>query len=195
VAKPTKIDQYATTARQTAIYPDNARFIYPVLGLAGEYGEVVDEVFTGLKIKPPKATIIKEFGDVLWYVTNTAMDIGFTFQDLADGVTGGLRCDTFEDMAFQRLKPRDQRSPWLRLTIHIGQLAEVAKKGLRDGYGTELTPAKRAMSQMALVGILVALCEICEKQGLSLDLIAAENNKKLTDRQNRDKLQGDGNDR
>ena len=192
-----RITDYATVARSTAIYPESARFFYPALGLCGETGEVCDRMIpqSGRKISIPLAPIIKEMGDVLWYITNTAMDIGFTLQDIAEGVTGGLRCDTFEDMAFQRLKRRDRRSPFLKFSVYSGQIAEVAKKGLRDGYGTKLSPVKRAAVHMALVELMAGLCEFCEKFGISMDEVAYENNKKLTDRKKRDKLKGDGDDR
>jgi len=39
------------------------------------------------------------------------------------------------------------------------------------------------------------MCEFCDKYGVSMDEVAYENNKKLTDRKKRDKLQGDGDDR
>jgi len=192
-----KITHYAVVARGTAIYPEATRFFYPALGLCGEAGEVCDRMIpqSGRKIAIPLLPIIKELGDVLWYITNTAMDLGFTLQDIAEGVTGGLRCDTFEDMAFQRLKRRDRRSPFLKFTVYSGQVAEVAKKGLRDGYGTELPAAKRVAVHSALVELLAAMCEFCDKYGVSMDEVAYENNKKLTDRKKRDKLQGDGDDR
>lgn len=198
ISKATPIDNYVETARSTAIYPEAARFYYPVLGLAGEFGETIDELFPEAHIKGikiPVNTIISELGDVLWYVTNTALDLGFQFRDLTDVITGGLRCETFEDICFQMLRKRDQRSPFLKMSIHIGQLAEVAKKGLRDGYGTELSTAKRAICVNALAQLLVGLCELCEKYGFTLDEVAFQNNKKLTDRQKRDKLGGDGNER
>jgi NTP pyrophosphatase (non-canonical NTP hydrolase) len=193
----TIIDAYVEVARSTAIYPETAKFFYPVLGLAGEFGETMDEIFqgVGLKLDTPKSKIRSELGDCLWYITNTALDLGFTFRDLTDIVTGGLRCETFEDVCFQRLKPRDNRSPYLKATIYIGQLAEVAKKGLRDGYGTTLTMTKRAVCVTALAQLLVCLCEICEKHGVTIDEVAANNNAKLTSRMERGKLKGDGNDR
>lgn len=191
------IDQYVKTARSTAIYPESARFFYPVLGLAGEFGEAVDETFQGhgLKIQTPRRRIVAEFGDVLWYVTNIALDLGFDFHDLTDLMTGGLRCDTFEDLCFQRLRPRDHRSPYLKATIAIGQIAEVAKKGLRDGYGTDLSTAKRAVVVSALTEILRCLCEIAETKGICLGEIAKSNNDKLTSRKQRGKIKGDGDDR
>jgi len=195
--KSTIIDTYVDTARSLAFYPESAKFYYPVLGLAGEFGEAVDEIFQGLGNVPvtPKPTIISELGDVLWYIVNVALDLGFTFHDLTDIVTGGLRCETFEDVCFQRLKPRDSRSPFLKASIYIGHLAEIAKKGIRDGYGTQLPLTKLAIAVTALAQLIVCLCEICEKHQITIDEVAANNSAKLTSRRDRDKLKGDGNDR
>lgn len=196
--KPLRIDEYVRVARSTALYPKASSFIYPVLGLAGEFGEFVDEAFQGhgLKITTPKRRLVSEMGDVLWYVVNTALDLGLEFQDLVDLSTGGLRADTFEELCFCRLKPRDKRSPYLKITIAIGQLSEVAKKSLRDGYTiAEMSATKRAVCVSALHAILVSLCEICEKQRFCLSEVALDNNLKLTSRKERGKLKGDGNDR
>jgi len=191
------IDQYAAVARSTAIYPEAASFIYPALGLCGEIGELSDYFLPieGDKVRIPENNIIAELGDVLWYVTNVALDLGFSLKTIAHQITDGLPCDTFGALAFARLKRRDNRSPFLKLAIYSAQIAEVAKKGLRDGWGLNLTVAKRALVVAALAEILVSLCEICEKYKISIDEVAFRNNKKLTDRQSRGKLQGDGDQR
>ena len=36
--------EYQSTARQTAVYPDQYGVIYPALGLGGESGEVLEKV-------------------------------------------------------------------------------------------------------------------------------------------------------
>lgn len=192
-----RIDEYVNVARSTAVYPEAGRFYYPVLGVAGEFGETLDELFQGhgLKVEVPRRRIVSEIGDVLWYVVNTAADAGFDLHDITDIITGGLRCETFVDLCFQRKVQRDKRSPFLKASIAIGQLAEIAKKGIRDGYGTKLSVAKRAVVASALATVLCCLCEICEKYGICLGEAAKENNKKLTSRKKRDKIQGDGDDR
>jgi NTP pyrophosphatase (non-canonical NTP hydrolase) len=83
------ITEYHAAARSTAIYPESARVMYPALGLAGEVGEVCEKIkkvvrdgsgeFTAEK----KLEIVKELGDVLWYVANLAEDLGSDLESVA----------------------------------------------------------------------------------------------------------------
>lgn len=83
-------NQYQELARKTAIYPNVGNNLwYPALGLCGESGEVAERVkklyrdFDGL----PTADFVyhtkKELGDVLWYVSNLASELGFDLNDIA----------------------------------------------------------------------------------------------------------------
>jgi len=198
--KKLTIEQYVLVARSTAIYPESAAFTYPALGLCGEIGETIDLLLPTdeeviVEVEVPLKHIIGELGDVLWYVTNTALDVGISLVELTDYVTGGLECETFGDVAFKRHVRADERTPFLKLIVYSGMIAEIAKKGLRDGYGKELPKAKRDYAILALSEILVGLCELCEMYNTSIDEIAQMNNKKLTDRQNRGKIKGDGDER
>jgi len=84
-----ELNEYQKEAKKTAIYP--SPIIYPALGLCGEAGEVAEKVkkvlrdnkglFTDEKLKE----IAKELGDVLWYISNTASDIGFSLEEVAQG--------------------------------------------------------------------------------------------------------------
>lgn len=66
-----------------------APIIYPTLGLTGEAGEVADKVkkvirdnkgeFTPEKVKE----IAYEVGDVLWYVSQLAADLGYSLEEIA----------------------------------------------------------------------------------------------------------------
>lgn len=67
--------QYSTEAAATAIYPrkDEENFLYPVLGLVGETGEVAEKIKKVLRDQEGKLTervrqqLKAELGDVLWY--------------------------------------------------------------------------------------------------------------------------------
>lgn len=192
---PYHLQEYANKARETAIYPEACRFTYPALGLAGEWGEVMDELHPGPGLTAPRWKWMRELGDLLWYVVNAAFDVDLNLHDLAAAVTGGLRSDTFEALCFQRLTRHDRRDPFLKITVAIGQVAEVAKKAIRDGYAEQLPLGKKSIVASALVAILAGICELCDKYDLSLDEIAAINNQKLLDRKERGKIQGDGSER
>lgn len=81
---------YQKKSRETAFYPNvNRNFIYPVLGLAGESGEVVEKIKKVLRDKEgrvdeeTKQEIVKEMGDVLWYLANLAAELGVSLEEVA----------------------------------------------------------------------------------------------------------------
>ena len=79
-------NDYQKTARETAIYKDG--IFYPVLGLCGESGEVADKIKkiyrdnNGIISEDNKEQLVKEMGDVLWYLTAVAAIKGFTLEDI-----------------------------------------------------------------------------------------------------------------
>lgn len=83
-------EEYQKEASKTAVYPNiGDNYIYPLLGLVGESGEVVEKIkkvmrnddgnFTPEKIEAIKA----ELGDVLWYFSQLCVELGIDFQDVA----------------------------------------------------------------------------------------------------------------
>ena len=60
------------------------RFIESTLGLAGESGEFCDLVKKSIRDGSQNTNrLLEELGDVLWYVTSLAGQIGFTLDELA----------------------------------------------------------------------------------------------------------------
>jgi NTP pyrophosphatase (non-canonical NTP hydrolase) len=85
------MDEYQAAARSTAIYPSiGSNYVYPVLGLSGEAGEVAEKFKKLIRDKDGVVTpefqeeIKKELGDVLWYVANVAAEVGLSMSDIAD---------------------------------------------------------------------------------------------------------------
>ena len=83
-------DNYQKQSRKTAQYPNKGKnYIYPVLGLAGEAGEVAEKFKKIIrdndgKINPEKkAEIEKELGDVLWYVAQISTELKINLEDVA----------------------------------------------------------------------------------------------------------------
>lgn len=82
-------NDYQREARATAIYPQEMKVVYPVIGLAGETGEVAEKVKKTIRdndaIFDEQRTddIVKELGDVLWYVANIATDLGTSLDEVA----------------------------------------------------------------------------------------------------------------
>ena len=68
-------------------YPAEYKTLYPALGLCGEAGEVAEKVKKSVRDGAKesfKEDITKELGDVLWYISALAGDLGITLQEVAD---------------------------------------------------------------------------------------------------------------
>ncbi len=83
-------DEYQENASSTAIYPNRGNNItYPVLGLAGETGEVAEKTKklirdkNGIITDEFKDDIKKELGDVLWYIAAVASELDLAMSDIA----------------------------------------------------------------------------------------------------------------
>ncbi|MEQ1500535.1 MAG: nucleoside triphosphate pyrophosphohydrolase family protein [Parcubacteria group bacterium] len=86
-----ELNEYQKRAVETAVYPDKYKIIYPAVGLGDEAGEVLGKVSKWLRgddgdgemTQERKEAIKLELGDVLWFVSNLAKDIGFSLEDVA----------------------------------------------------------------------------------------------------------------
>ncbi|KKR46952.1 MAG: hypothetical protein UU22_C0011G0008 [Parcubacteria group bacterium GW2011_GWA2_40_8] len=83
-------EEYQKESRKTAEYPDkDNNYIYPVLGLTGEAGEVAEKIKKvirndkGIMSEDKKIEIAKELGDVLWYIAQLATELGLKLEDIA----------------------------------------------------------------------------------------------------------------
>ncbi len=81
---------YQKKSRKTAIYPNKGKnYIYPVLGLAGETGEIAEKFkkiirdYNGKINKEKKIEIEKELGDVLWYISQIATELKIDLDSIA----------------------------------------------------------------------------------------------------------------
>lgn len=85
----TGLDAYQHVAHGTAVYPPDAGIMYPALGLAGEAGEIANQVKKiirddgGTPTRERKAKIAKEMGDSLWYLAEVATQLGLQLSDIA----------------------------------------------------------------------------------------------------------------
>jgi NTP pyrophosphatase (non-canonical NTP hydrolase) len=86
---PMKFNEYQKLAKETAIYPIDSEIIYPTLGLNGEAGEVAEKVKKvirdGGSFADPSVIleIVKELGDVLWYLSDIAEGLGVELEQVA----------------------------------------------------------------------------------------------------------------
>ena len=84
-------EEYQAEAKQTALYPRRLRNLeYPTLGLAGEAGEVANIVkkiqrdFGGEITDETRQKLKDELGDVLWYISACADELGLTLAEIAE---------------------------------------------------------------------------------------------------------------
>lgn len=82
--------EYQDQALTTAAYPDMGNnFIYPTLGLSGETGEVAEKIKKvirdngGVLTAEIKLDLIKELGDVLWYISQLSWELGYNLDEVA----------------------------------------------------------------------------------------------------------------
>ncbi|MBX3281197.1 MAG: nucleoside triphosphate pyrophosphohydrolase family protein [Acidobacteria bacterium] len=84
-------EDYQSAASKTALYPRRmANVEYPTLGLAGEAGEVANIVkkiqrdHAGVLTDETRAKLKDELGDVLWYISACADELGLTLTEIAE---------------------------------------------------------------------------------------------------------------
>lgn len=82
------INEYQQLALRTESYMNNDfnRILQGVMGLAGESGECVDlvkkHIFQGHSLDSEH--LMKELGDVAWYLAITADSIGYTLEEVLE---------------------------------------------------------------------------------------------------------------
>ena len=98
-----KFNEYQAFIYGFAVYPhkdygDKEALSYCALGLTGEAGEYAEKVKKYLRDGTfDKQAMLKELGDVLWYLTRSANELGFNLNEVAQ-------------MNYEKLKDRQQRN-------------------------------------------------------------------------------------
>lgn len=92
------LNEYQSRALRTAFYPADYGLVYTALKLNGEAGEYAEHVGKALRDDDGDITeqrhwlLIKELGDVLWYIAACAKEIGVTLEEV-----GQINLDKLED--------------------------------------------------------------------------------------------------
>lgn len=81
-----EFSEYEDFVESMRVFPAAHKIVYPALGLAGEAGEATEKVKKWLRgdRELDKEGLIKELGDVMYYITALANDIGYSLQDVID---------------------------------------------------------------------------------------------------------------
>lgn len=80
-------DNYSEARIKTAVYPRGV--VYPALGLCGEAGEVAEKIkktlrdHGGVMSMDTRKLLLKELGDVLWYLDALASELHSSLDEVA----------------------------------------------------------------------------------------------------------------
>jgi NTP pyrophosphatase (non-canonical NTP hydrolase) len=82
--------EYQQLASTTAVYPNTGNNLhYPVLGLGGEVGEVLNKIKKierdsgGVLTDETREALKSELGDVMWYLSALACELKLNLDDIA----------------------------------------------------------------------------------------------------------------
>jgi len=180
-----QVSEYQRAARTTAIYPASASVYYTALGLCGEVGELANKVKKILRgdvtLEQRRDDLRAELGDVLWYVSGLASDLGLELRPIA--------VEALENMSFT--ERRDIFGLILLLNNRAGMIADIADDWRTHG-GTE-------DRRQCIAGFLRTIISICAalavKLGTTLEDVCHDNIKKLFTRKQAGTIKGDGDNR
>lgn len=80
-----KFVDYQIWSRSTAVYPKDEAIEYTYMGLVSEVGEL-GGIFKRIirdDNDPERSDLVKEFGDVLWYLTRLADECNIYLEEIA----------------------------------------------------------------------------------------------------------------
>lgn len=83
-------DEYQKESKKSVVYPyAGSNPVFPALGLAGEAGEIADQVKKAIRddhgafSERRKTQMKEEMGDALWYIAQIATELGLSLEDIA----------------------------------------------------------------------------------------------------------------
>lgn len=176
--------EYEAHAASTACYTKEVAISYVVMGLTNELAEVFEKVDNAAEAKE----IMKEIGDVLWYVAMTRQELQLPPVEFPEEL------HKLDDTDVYRLSPS-------YLLQQVGIINGQVKKYFRDDDYSKPFPEKRKeLCHTALKQILVGLQNLVtyiegKELNQSLVSIAKQNVEKLAKRKAENKIHGDGDNR
>lgn len=194
------LNEYQNRAAETAFYPGRQAtlspdckhgdmlkcspipfpgYAYTLLGLIGELSEMEMATHKTMvcdreEANKAKAVLVKEIGDVFWYLSQFTMEMGIPFSNI----------DSKIEWKIGSFKP----------TYSCGAICELIKKTIRDNFGN-ITPQTKEKVLFELRHIYSYLIWFCRIHEVDPNHVMEENIKKLTSRKDRGVLGGSGDER
>jgi NTP pyrophosphatase (non-canonical NTP hydrolase) len=171
--------EYETHLDQLDKYPTHSRPTCYILGMVGESVEFFEKY---RDTRSEKTELIKELGDIIWYLTRICTHLNFDTQRL------------LREARTRRSDQKITQQQILAIFFNIGKIAEVNKKAIRDKQG-RLEESDTTNIKYKIINILEALDKICDAFETTYEEVAQQNLAKLLDRLKRNKIQGGGDNR
>lgn len=179
------IKEYSEAALKTAIYDKTGYMgiVYPTLGFIGELCETYTKLQSITFRESPidQETVLdlrKEIGDVCWYINAFATAIGSSLEEI--------------NKEYNQLSLFD--SPQVEPIMLMGLVAELVKKGWRDEQGN-ISDVRKEKIKQVLINAWYLLNTLTENVATNMETVLQMNVDKLTSRQKRNQLTGDGDNR
>lgn len=189
-------DDYQKFTKTVAKYPERVSQlgfeVYLPLGIADEAGELCEKIakftepaYLGALVPTRnhmKVEIIKEAGDLVWYVARFLDEYDLRLSEFVGGKYDGVA--TLDHIMHA-------------ISVKAGYVAGRAKKLIRDGglWNEDQHAENLSKQLMAIRDLLAAVTTLCRFFGMSLQQVCQINQDKLSDRKDRGVLQGEGDSR
>jgi len=169
-----KIEEYKNIIEQTAIFPEEVKYAYCLLGVNGEFGEFLEKRASK---ESSREDLIKEAGDVFWYLTACCMVFGVDILNIFPTKEQGdtKKGFTYNKVAFYK---------------RYSRMAEVTKKIYRDR-----TPLNTELIRDHLAIMILSMYRLTTLSGLDVEEVLEANYKKLIKRRQTNTLHGSGDNR
>jgi NTP pyrophosphatase (non-canonical NTP hydrolase) len=169
-----EVNEYKEIVKLTSLYPDiihNAQLALSWLGLIEESEEAFDayKSFTTIDNEENRTNVIKEVGDVCWYVTSISEILDLDLESV-----------------FKSKESIEDLKKYKNITLYSGNI----KKFYRDGKPIDKKEIQGTLS-LLMLGMLSAL----KNYDITLDLILKTNYDKLILRKQKGTIKGDGDNR
>lgn len=199
-------NHYQEVAKTTAIYPESAKLMYPLLGLSGEFGEICEKVKKHIRDGKDldKEDLTKEIGDVLWYLSAVATDLDIKLNDVVDYATKTyLPLDGIENhYLLTRLLLTSSSIGVMQYELLCNTaICTMLNPDINDDADTtdEVNNTRSTYANVTLIDLLADVMfnviNVAASLDISIEVVAETNLTKLQSRKERNVISGSGDNR